>query len=96
MKVGLVIEGQPDLPGSPILVLRLEMGGLQALAGPATRFLSVLPAGIHIVEDRIYVNLAILLAERGLAELLEYAEQVRVTTVDGAVVVDVRAGIRGA
>jgi hypothetical protein len=95
MKVGLVIEGQPELPASPILVLKLEMGGLLALAGPATRFLSALPAGIRIVEDRIYVNLATLLAERGLADLLEYAEQVRVTTVDGAVVVDVRAGVRG-
>jgi len=35
-----------------------------------------------------------LLAERGLSELLEYAEDVQVTTTDGAVVVGVRAGVR--
>jgi hypothetical protein len=96
MKVTLVIEGQPELPASPILVLKLEMGGLLSLAGPATRFLSALPAGIRIVEDRVHVNLATLLAEHGLAELLEYAEEVRVTTAEGAIVVDVRAGVRGA
>jgi hypothetical protein len=96
MKVSLVIEGQPELPASPILVLKLDMGGLLALAGPATRFLTALPAGLHFVDDRLYVNLATLLAERGLGELLEYAEQVRVTTAEGAVVVHVRAGIRGA
>jgi hypothetical protein len=96
LKVSLVIEGQPELPVSPILVLKLEMGGLLALAGPATRFLSALPAGLHFVDDRLYVNLATLLAERGLGELLEYAEHVRVTTAEGAVVVHVRARIRGA
>jgi hypothetical protein len=95
MKVTLVIEGQPELPASPILVLKLEMGGLQSLAGPASRFLSALPPGISIIDDRVHVNLATLLAERGLAELLDYAEQVRVTTAEGAVVVAVRAGIRG-
>jgi hypothetical protein len=93
IKVGLVIEGQPELPASPILMLKLEMGGLQALAGAATRFLSGLPPWIRIVEDRVYVNIATLLAERGLAEVLEYVEQVRVTTADGAVVVAVRAGV---
>jgi hypothetical protein len=96
IKISLVIEGQPELPASPILVLKLELGGLLALAGSATRFLSALPAGIHIVDDRIYVNLATLLAERGLAELLEYAEQVRVTTADAAVVVHIRGRVRGA
>jgi hypothetical protein len=96
MKVTLVIEEQPELPASPILVLRLEMGGLLSLAGPATRFLSALPAGIQIIEDRVHVNLATLLGERGLADLLEYAEQVRVTTAEGAIVVALRAGVRGA
>ena len=95
MKVTLVIEGQPELPASPVLVLKLEMGSLLSLAGPAARFLSGLPSGIRIVEDRVHVNLATLLADRGLAELLEYAEQVRVTTAEGAVVVHVRAAIRG-
>jgi hypothetical protein len=96
MKVTLVIEEQPELPASPILVLKVELGGLLSLAGSLTRFLSALPAGIRVVEDRVHVNLATLLAERGFAELLQYAEQVRVTTAEGAVVIDVRAAVREA
>jgi len=91
----LTIERQPELPASPVLVLRLELGGLLSMAGSALRFLNALPPGIHVEQDRIHVNLSTLLAERGLADLLEYAEQVRVTTTDGAVVVAVRAAIPG-
>ena len=89
----LTIERQPELPASPVLVLRLELGGLLSMAGSALRFLNALPPGIQVEQDRILVNLATLLAERGLADLLEYAEQVRVTTTDGAVIVAVRAAI---
>jgi hypothetical protein len=95
LKLTLVIERQPELPGSPILVLKLEMGsGLQALAGSALRFLDKLPAGLRVEDDRIHVDLSMLLAERGLGELLEYAERIQVTTIEGAVVVAVRASIR--
>ncbi len=90
----LAIERQPELPASPILVLRLELGGLLAMAGSALRFLDALPPGITVEQDRIHVNLSTLLAERGLAELLDYAEHVQVTTTDGAVVVAIRAAVR--
>ena len=90
-----VIERQAELPRSPVLVLRMEMGGLLSLAGPALRFLDALPPGVRVDHERIFVDIARLLAERGLSELLEYAEDVQVTTTDGAVVVAVRAGVRG-
>jgi hypothetical protein len=96
LNITLAIERQPELPASPVLVLRLEMGGLLAMAGPALRFLDALPPGIRVDEDRIHVNIATLLAERGLSELLEYAEQIRVTTREGAVVLDIRAIVRSA
>lgn len=91
----LVIERQPELPASPILTLTLEMGGLLSLAGSALRFLGALPPGVRVEDDRIHVNLATLLAERGLSDLLDYAEQVHVTTTEGGLVVAVRAVVRG-
>lgn len=89
----LVIERQPDLPRSAVLGLRMEVGGLLSLAGPALRFLDALPPGIRVEQDRILVDLAKLLAERGFSEMLEYAEEIQVTTTSGAVVVGVRARV---
>lgn len=90
----LVIEGQPQMPASPVLVLRLEMGGLLSLAGPALRFLDALPPGVRVEHDRVYVDLAAVLADHGLTPWLEYIEQLGVTTVEGAVVVSVMGRVR--
>ncbi len=95
LNLTLVVDEQPRLPASPTLVLRLEAGGLLSMAGSALRFLDALPPGLSVEGDRIHVHLAILLADRGLGELLEYADEIRVTTVPGAVVVAIRAGVPG-
>lgn len=92
----VVIERQPDLPSSPVLVLRLEMGGLMAFAGPALRFLDKLPPGIRVDGELVYVNLATLLAQRGFDAVLELLEQLRITTVEGATVVSLRARVPSA
>lgn len=95
LNVTLTIDEQPRLPASPVLVLKLHMGGgLLSMAGSALRFLDALPPGIRLAGDRIHVDIAALLAERGLGELLEYAEHLEVTTTEGAVVVSMRAGVR--
>ncbi len=94
LNVTLTIDEQPRLPASPVLVLKLEMGGLLSMAGSALRFLDALPPGIRVAGDRIHVDIAALLAQRGLGELLEYAEHLEVTTTAGAVVVSIRAGVR--
>ena len=88
--LGLAIDRQPDLPSSPVLVLRLETSGLSALAGAAVRFLDALPPGVRMEQDRIIVDIAKLLEARGLAPLLAYVNELRVTTVDGAVVLFIR------
>jgi hypothetical protein len=92
--LSVLIDRQPDLPSSPILVLKLEMGRLLSLAGPALRFLDALPPGIHVERDRLHVDLARLLAARGLSSYLQYVEQLRVNTVDGAVVLSFRVRVR--
>ena len=79
-----------ELPASPVLILRLETSGLLSLAGPALRFLDALPPGIRVEHDRIYVDLAKLLAARHLESYLAYVKELRVNAVDGAVLVSIR------
>ncbi len=95
INVTLVIVEQPRLPERPVLVLKLEVGGLLAMAGSALRFLETLPPGLQVVGDSIHVDLAQLLAARGLDDVLAYAEDLRVTTMPGAVVVAIRAAVGG-
>ena len=90
INLGVVIDRQPDLPSSPVLVLRLETSGLSALAGVALRFLNALPPGIRVEADRIFVDVAKLLEARGFGRYLAYVNELRVNTVDGAVVIFVR------
>lgn len=89
----LSIERQPEFPGSPVLILKMETSGLLGLAGPALRFLDALPDGIRVEHDRIYVDLLKLLEVRGLANYLSYITGLTVNTVEGAVVVSLRASI---
>lgn len=89
----VVIDRQAELPASPVLVLRLEMGGLLSLAGPALRFLDALPPGIRIDNDRVYLDLATLLETRGLSQVMEHLEQLHVNTAEGTVILSVRARI---
>jgi hypothetical protein len=93
LKLSVLVDRQPDLPASPILVLKLEMGGLAAIAGPALRFLAALPPGIHVEHDRIHVDIAKLLEQRGLADYLAYIQRLEVHTADGAVLATVRGGV---
>jgi hypothetical protein len=52
LKIALSIDRQPDLPTSPVVVLKMESTGIMALAGPVLRLLNALPAGIVVHEDR--------------------------------------------
>jgi hypothetical protein len=90
INLGLVIDRQPDLPSSPVLVLRLEASGLSALAGAALRFLNALPPGIRMEADRTFVDVATLLDAGGLGGYLTHVNELRVNTVDGAVVIFIR------
>jgi hypothetical protein len=91
----LLIEQQPELPLRPVFVLRMtSAGGLMSIAGSAARFLNLLPPGIEMAGDRIAVNVATLLAGRGAGEVLEYLEQLEVTTDDGRFILSVRGGIQ--
>jgi hypothetical protein len=90
----LQIVRQPELPGSPVLVLRMAtMGGLMGFAVAAFPIASYLPPGIRLDGEHILVDLQALAAQRGLSEALAYVRQLRVTTEDGRVVIAVEGGV---
>lgn len=93
INVTVAIEEQPRLPASPELVLRLETSGLLSMAGSALRFLDALPPGIRVVGERIHVNIATLLAARGLGDLLTVIDTLEIGTIEGAVVLSARASV---
>ena len=94
LNITAAIDRQPELPASPVLVLRLERGGLLSLAGPALRFFDALPPGIRIDNDRLHVDVAKLLAARGLSGFLDHLEQLHVQTTEGTIILYLRARIR--
>lgn len=90
VRVRLIVERQPDLPASPILVLRMVFEGVAAFASPALRFLEGLPPGIRVDHDKLHVDLATLSAQYGAADALSYVTALELTTVGGRVIVSGR------
>jgi hypothetical protein len=90
------IDKQPSLPDDPVLGLTLSgMGGLLRFAGPAAGFLNVLPPGVRMEGDRVLVDLRAVLAPHGLTSVLDYVQDVRVTTEEGRLVVSFNVRVRG-
>lgn len=90
----LDIERQAELPASPVLVLRMAtLPGLFGLAGAALPLDRVLPPGVRLDGDRILVDLRVLAAQRGLADLLEHVRTLRVTTDPGRVLLHLEAAV---
>jgi hypothetical protein len=93
LTVTLLIERQPQLPESPVLVLRLASSGLTVLARAATRFFDALPPGVRMQDDLVLVDIAELLNQRGAGESLRYLKALEITTAPGAMLVSIRASI---
>jgi hypothetical protein len=91
--VRLQIEQQPVLPASPILVFRILSEGLALLAGAALKFVPLLPPGLRLDGDRLYVNVATLLTAYGAGEALAYLTHLEVTTTEGRIVIGARAAV---
>ena len=94
MHVHLTIERQPTLPGDPVLALRIAggAGSLLRMAGPLLT--GSLPPGVRLEHDLVLVDVRALLAEHGHSSHLSYVRELRVTTEEGAIVVNVAAGVR--
>ena len=93
--IAVLIERQPSLPENPVLILRLSgIGGLTRFAGPAAAFLKVLPPGIRTASDRVFVDVAALLHQRGMGLVMQHLDDLNLTTEEGAVRVGFRARLR--
>jgi hypothetical protein len=91
VRIAARIEQQPEFPGPAVLGLRWTvpgMGPLSLFAGPALSYFKKLPPGIRVDGDRAEVAFAELLGSRGLGELMDYITRVRITTRDGAILVE--------
>ena len=91
----MVIDKQPSLPDDPVLGLTLSgMGGLLRFAGPAAGFFKVLPPGVRMEGERVFVDLRAALAPHGLTPVLNYLKDVAVGTEEGQLVVVFALGVR--
>lgn len=91
----LAIDRQPTLPHDPVLALRLAGGAgslARLLASPLRRAVS-LPPGITIEGDRLLVDIRAVLQDRGQASLLDYVQQLCVTTEEAGMAVIVLARV---
>jgi hypothetical protein len=84
----LEIERQPEFPDSPLVLRILSLPGLIALAGAAVSLTSVLPPGVRMENQRIFVDLRVLLQRYGQDQLAAMIETLRITTEEGVLTVD--------
>jgi len=90
LKVLAVIERQPELPQSPVLMLRWSLPGMGPLAMIAAPFLSNLkdlPPGIRIDGEHAFVNVAELLRARNLGDLVPLISRLELGTKTGRAIV---------
>jgi hypothetical protein len=90
------IERQPELPQSPEIVLkwRSVLPGFASIAGTFASFLNVLPEGIRLDGDRIFLDLRPMLARAGFADLLPLLSKLQISTRAGFVDVRVDVNVR--
>ena len=94
VQVRLQIAEQPQLPASPVLVLRWSLAGglgvLARVASPALGLFSVLPPGVRVDGDLIGIDLKEVLREKGLEWILLFVRELTVGTSEAGV----RIGLR--
>jgi hypothetical protein len=82
----LVIEQQPVLPSSPVLVLGLQSKGIFTLVASALKFVDLLPPGVHFDGRRFTLDLAAILERQHAAHVLAYFSSLSLTTTVGQLV----------
>lgn len=86
------IERQPQLPDRPTLQLRWHIPGtgpMALLAGRLASLLKATPQGVSVDGDLVTVDLAALLRQRGLEDVLTLIRRMAVHTRTGAVRLEV-------
>lgn len=94
MTLKLIIEKQPEIPISPVLVLRLAtMPGLLGLAGAALSLDKMLPPGVRMQGEVILVDLQAMARQHGFEQQFAHLRELRVTTAPGRLLLTLDAGV---
>ncbi len=91
--VRMRIDEQPRLPASPILGLRLQSPVLGAIAGVLARLLPTLPPWMTFDGERVRIDVGVLAAQSGAAEVLSLLTHLTVTTEEGRFLIESRAAL---
>ena len=91
LSLTLEIERQAQLPDSPLVLRILSMPGI--VAGLISR-MAAFPPGVTLREQHVFVDVAELMRQRGLGELVPLLDDVQVSTAAGRVQVDLRVKVR--
>ena len=93
----LVIVEQPELPASPVLVMRWSLEGglgwLAKAASPALAVFQVLPPGIRVDGDLLGIDIAELLRSKELGWVVPLLRRLRVSTSATGVALQITAGL---
>jgi hypothetical protein len=95
LKVTFVVERQPELPTSPILVLRWSLlGPMGAIASRLMASFDRLPPGVRLDGNRLLLDLPRLADPELSALLLPVLKSLRIHTLDDRAVVDLELEIQ--
>jgi hypothetical protein len=84
----LEIEQQPQMPDSPLVLRVLSLPGLVSLAGAAFSVATWLPPGVRFEDQRVFVDVRLLLERFGYGAIVPFLETVRVVSEEGRLVFD--------
>jgi hypothetical protein len=87
--VSAEIDRQAEFPDSPLVLRVLSLPGLMGLAGAALSMTAILPQGVRMEKDRVFVDLRAMLERAGYGEVVPFLEGVRVTSEEGRLLLDV-------
>jgi hypothetical protein len=89
IKVGVVIERQPEFPASPVLVLRWSLlGGLGVMASRLIASLDRLPVGIQLKDDTLVLDIPALAGSGPASQVLPFVKAMELHThADSTVII---------
>ena len=93
IRMRLVIERQPDLPSSPILVLAVTPPGVASLAVTGLDRAGLLPEGMRFDRGRFLVDVAAIFRRVNAADALDFLTDLRITTIAHRVIVQARLAV---
>lgn len=93
--ITLAIDRQPELPDSPMLALRIGMlPGIAMLVGTGLSFMKVLPPGLRLDGERLFVDMRQIARDQGFEWALPYLAAMQVEFQPGRIVLNVRVTVR--